>query len=84
MLRQFIRRLHLHEYQSKELMAKYGVMTQRFRVIDNAEETMNQLAAFEADEFVIKAQVFAGGRGKGKFSSGLKGGVQLTKKYGFH
>lgn len=34
----------------------------------------------DADEFVLKAQILAGGRGKGTFSSGLKGGVQLTKE----
>jgi succinyl-CoA synthetase beta subunit len=33
-----------------------------------------------ADEMVIKAQVHAGGRGKGRFTSGLQGGVQLTKE----
>ena len=32
-------------------------------------------------EIVLKAQIHAGGRGKGTFSSGLKGGVQLTKEY---
>jgi len=34
-----------------------------------------------AKELVIKAQVLAGGRGKGTFDSGLKGGVRLTKEY---
>jgi succinyl-CoA synthetase beta subunit len=33
-----------------------------------------------ASELVIKAQILAGGRGKGTFSSGLKGGVKLTKE----
>lgn len=33
-----------------------------------------------ADEFVIKAQVLAGGRGKGWFDNGFKGGVHLTKE----
>lgn len=37
----------------------------------------------EASEVVIKAQVLAGGRGKGTFSSGLQGGVKLSKKYEF-
>ena len=35
----------------------------------------------DVDEYVVKAQILAGGRGKGTFSSGLKGGVKLTKKY---
>ena len=34
-----------------------------------------------AKELVIKAQILAGGRGKGTFDSGLKGGVRLTKEY---
>ena len=34
-----------------------------------------------AKELVIKAQILAGGRGRGVFSSGLKGGVKLTKEY---
>ena len=38
------------------------------------------ISILEATEYVIKAQILAGGRGKGTFSSGLKGGVQLTKK----
>ena len=37
----------------------------------------------DVNEYVIKAQILAGGRGKGTFSNGYKGGVKLTKKY-FH
>ena len=37
-----------------------------------------------AKELVIKAQILAGGRGKGTFDSGLKGGVKLTKEYDEH
>jgi succinyl-CoA synthetase beta subunit len=37
-----------------------------------------------AKELVIKAQILAGGRGKGTFSSGFKGGVKLTKKYNYN
>lgn len=37
-----------------------------------------------AKELVIKAQILAGGRGRGTFSSGLQGGVKLTKEYFFH
>lgn len=35
----------------------------------------------DVKEYVIKAQILAGGRGKGHFDNGYKGGVQLTKKY---
>jgi succinyl-CoA synthetase beta subunit len=41
------------------------------------------LLFIDAVEVVIKAQVLAGGRGKGTFSSGLQGGVKLSKKYEF-
>jgi len=34
----------------------------------------------DCEEVVIKAQILAGGRGKGEFTSGLKGGVQVTKR----
>ncbi|XP_077981365.1 succinate--CoA ligase [GDP-forming] subunit beta, mitochondrial-like [Glandiceps talaboti] len=73
--------LNLQEYQSKKLMEKYDVNTQRFRVVDNAVEATakgKELLNTIANELVIKAQILAGGRGKGKFSSGLQGGVHLT------
>ena len=43
----------------------------------------NDYCLLDINEVVIKAQVLAGGRGKGTFSSGLQGGVKLTKKYAF-
>lgn len=74
------RMLHLHEYQSKQLMASFGVNTQPFVVADTAEAaqqlTQGRLAP---GEWVVKAQVLAGGRGKGRLSSGLQGGVHLTR-----
>lgn len=72
--------LNLHEYQSKEMMASYGLNTQKFRIIQSAEEAGEAAQSLAAQEIVIKAQILAGGRGKGTFSSGLKGGVQLTRE----
>lgn len=71
--------LSLHEYQSKELMAKYGARTQKFQVVTRPEKARELAESLAVPEFVIKAQIHAGGRGKGIFTSGLKGGVQLTK-----
>jgi len=71
----------LHEYQSKQLMADFGINTQRFRVIDSPLNAVSAANDLNAREMVIKAQVLAGGRGKGTFSSGLKGGVQLTQRW---
>ncbi|NP_001089908.1 succinate-CoA ligase, GDP-forming, beta subunit L homeolog [Xenopus laevis] len=71
--------LNLQEYQSKKLMADYGVTVQRFIVADNASEALEAAKKLKAREIVLKAQILAGGRGKGTFDSGLKGGVHLTK-----
>ncbi|EGG23918.1 succinate-CoA ligase [Cavenderia fasciculata] len=73
-----VRHLDLHEYQSKSLMDQYGVNTQKWRVISKADEAPKAASELNAKELVIKAQVHAGGRGKGTFKeTGYKGGVKL-------
>ena len=68
--------MNLHEYQGKEILAQYGVRVQRGLVANNAEEAVlkaKELTAETGTEwFVVKAQIHAGGRGKG-------GGVKLAK-----
>ncbi|XP_073771600.1 succinate--CoA ligase [GDP-forming] subunit beta, mitochondrial isoform X1 [Danio rerio] len=71
--------LNLQEYQSKKLMQDSGVAVQRFFVADTASEALEAAKRLKAKEIVLKAQILAGGRGKGVFNSGLKGGVHLTK-----
>ncbi|XP_057701404.1 succinyl-CoA ligase [GDP-forming] subunit beta, mitochondrial isoform X1 [Corythoichthys intestinalis] len=71
--------LNLQEYQSKKLMQECGVAVQRFFVADTASEALEAAKRLDAKEIVLKAQILAGGRGKGVFDSGLKGGVHLTK-----
>ncbi|XP_029550305.1 succinate--CoA ligase [GDP-forming] subunit beta, mitochondrial isoform X1 [Salmo trutta] len=71
--------LNLQEYQSKKLMQESGVTVQRFYVADNAPDALQAAKRLGAKEIVLKAQILAGGRGKGVFDSGLKGGVHLTK-----
>ncbi|MBN3284900.1 SUCB2 ligase, partial [Polyodon spathula] len=71
--------LNLQEYQSKELMQSSGVAVQRFFVADTAKNALEAAKRLKAKEIVLKAQILAGGRGKGVFTSGLKGGVHLTK-----
>jgi len=73
------RNLNLLEYQSKGLLQDYDVTVQKFRVATNSSEAAAIPAEFPCDEYVIKAQVLAGGRGKGHFDNGFKGGVHLTK-----
>jgi len=74
--------ISLQEYQSKKLLEAHGVNIQRFQIAstpDEAHNAGNELLNTIASELVIKAQILAGGRGKGTFTSGLKGGVKLTK-----
>ncbi|KAK5639590.1 hypothetical protein RI129_012082 [Pyrocoelia pectoralis] len=73
-----VRYLNLLEYQSKHLLKQNGVAIQDFCMID--AEGNNGLNRFYAEEYVIKAQILAGGRGKGNFDNGFKGGVHITKK----
>merc|ERR1719473_214846 len=77
--RQFARRLNLHEYQSAQLMAAKGVNVPfglPAKSIDEAVEAAKQIGD---DEVVIKSQILAGGRGLGKFTNGLQGGVHVIK-----
>ncbi|KFM77485.1 Succinyl-CoA ligase [GDP-forming] subunit beta, mitochondrial, partial [Stegodyphus mimosarum] len=74
-----VRHLNLQEYQSKQLMNDHGICVQNFRVASNVNEAEEISHTFQVDEYVVKAQILAGGRGKGTFSSGLQGGVKLTK-----
>merc|ERR1719369_780299 len=73
------RNLNLLEYQSKGLLEDYGVTVQKFKVASNPKEAAAIPSSFPCEEYVIKAQVLAGGRGKGHFDNGFKGGVHLTK-----
>ena len=72
---------HIFRFQSKELMEEYGISSQRFKMATNGAEAKaaaEWLMETGAPEIVMKAQIFAGGRGKGTFSNGFKGGVQLS------
>jgi succinyl-CoA synthetase beta subunit len=66
------RDLNLLEYQSKGLLQEYDVTVQKFRVAANADEAKKIPQEFPCKEYVIKAQVLAGGRGKGHFDNGFK------------
>src|SRR6267143_515308 len=74
--------MNLHEYQAKQLLAQYGVAVPQGQVCDNPETAKaiaEQLIAGGATLIVVKSQIHAGGRGKGTFKSGFKGGVKLCK-----
>ncbi|XP_066158377.1 succinate--CoA ligase [GDP-forming] subunit beta, mitochondrial [Euwallacea fornicatus] len=73
-----VRYLNLLEYQSKNLLRRSNVAIQDFCMID--EEGEHGFDKFNAKEYVIKAQILAGGRGKGHFDTGFKGGVHITNR----
>jgi succinyl-CoA synthetase beta subunit len=68
--------MNIHEYQGKEILSSFGVATQRGIVADTAEQAVEAAKKLNAETgtnwWVIKAQIHAGGRGKG-------GGVKLAK-----
>src|SRR5690606_19427175 len=70
------RPMNIHEYQARELFAKFGVATQPGSAAFTPEEA-EQVAAKLGGKIVVKAQIHAGGRGKGTFKNGFKGGVHL-------
>jgi succinyl-CoA synthetase beta subunit len=69
--------MNIHEYQAKELFAKFGVPTPEGKVAETAADA-RAIAAEIGGQVVIKAQVHAGGRGKGTFKNGFQGGVHLS------
>ncbi|MCS7008455.1 MAG: acetate--CoA ligase family protein, partial [Chthoniobacterales bacterium] len=71
--------MNIHEYQAKQLMQKFGVATPRGDVASTPEQAESIARALGTNNLVVKAQIHAGGRGKGKFEHGFQGGVHLCK-----
>ena len=69
--------MNIHEYQAKELFEKFGVATPKGKVASTAAEAGAAAAEIGGTGLVVKAQVHAGGRGKGTFKNGFKGGVHV-------
>jgi succinyl-CoA synthetase beta subunit len=69
--------MNIHEYQAKELMTKFGVANPPGGVASTAEEAVQVARSLNTKDLVVKAQIHAGGRGKGTFTNGFKGGVKL-------
>jgi succinyl-CoA synthetase beta subunit len=72
--------MNIHEYQAKQLLAEHGVALPAGDVCDSAQaaqQIADKLFADGARTVVVKAQIHAGGRGKGTFKNGFKGGVKL-------
>ncbi|SEL69912.1 succinyl-CoA synthetase (ADP-forming) beta subunit [Sphingomonas palmae] len=74
--------MNIHEYQAKELLAKYGVAVPQGFAAMSVEEAVEVSKKLPGPLYVVKAQIHAGGRGKGKFKElgpDAKGGVRLAK-----
>ena len=74
--------MNIHEYQAKALLRSYGAPVSEGRVVLKAEDAKTAAGEMDGPLWVVKAQIHAGGRGKGSFKeadAGDKGGVRLTK-----
>ncbi|HEY4285114.1 MAG TPA: ADP-forming succinate--CoA ligase subunit beta [Chthoniobacterales bacterium] len=71
--------MNIHEYQARELLQRFGVATTRGKAASTPDEAEMIAREIGAAEVVVKAQVHAGGRGKGTFTNGFKGGVHICK-----
>lgn len=71
--------MNIHEYQAKQLFEQYGIPVAKGAAVTTPDEFPTALASFEEGPLVVKSQIHAGGRGKGTFTDGFKGGVKLAK-----
>ena len=74
--------MNIHEYQAKQLLKEYGAPVSEGRVVLKAEDAKTAAGDLEGPTWVVKAQIHAGGRGKGKFlenEAGNQGGVRIVE-----
>ncbi|MBA4129937.1 MAG: ADP-forming succinate--CoA ligase subunit beta [Hyphomicrobium sp.] len=74
--------MNIHEHQAKELYRQYGIPTGKGGAAFTVEEAVEAAKQLPGPVWVVKAQIHAGGRGKGTFKekeAGEKGGVRLAK-----
>ncbi len=71
--------MNIHEYQAKELFQQYGVPVPAGHCAQKTSDFESALSALPEGVTVVKSQIHAGGRGKGTFKDGFKGGVKLAK-----
>ncbi len=70
--------MNIHEYQAKQLFRDFGVTVARGAAAQAHGEFDSALAQLPAGAVVVKSQIHAGGRGKGTFTDGFKGGVKIA------
>lgn len=72
------RHLNVHEHISYSVLSEAGIPVPKFGVAKTGQEAADIAKKLEIKDIVLKAQVLAGGRGKGHFRGGLKGGVRMV------
>jgi succinyl-CoA synthetase beta subunit len=70
--------MNIHEFQAKRLLDDYGVPVPRGYSATNIPEVETAISQLGDDMIVVKAQIHAGGRGKGAFTDGYQGGVKVV------
>lgn len=70
--------MNVHEYQAKSLLREYGVPVPQGYAASNSREVEIAISRLGKGKIVVKAQIHAGGRGKGSFIDGYKGGVKVA------
>lgn len=74
--------MHIHEYQAKQLLKSCGCPVSNGRAVLKADEALGAASALDGPLWVVKAQIHAGGRGKGHFKeaeAGSAGGVRIAR-----
>ncbi len=71
--------MNIHEYQAKALLEKFGVPVPKGAAAKTPEDFINALTELPEGPTMVKSQIHAGGRGKGVFTDGYKGGVKFCK-----
>jgi succinyl-CoA synthetase beta subunit len=74
--------MNIHEYQAKALFEKFGVPVPKGAPATSTEEFITALSGLPDGPTMVKSQIHAGGRGKGTFTDGFKGGVKFCKTKG--
>ena len=72
--------MNIHEYQAKALFKEFGVPVQDGVAVKSPKEFDAAIASVPGENIVVKSQIHAGGRGKGVFVDGFKGGVKFVPK----
>jgi succinyl-CoA synthetase beta subunit len=74
--------MNIHEFQAKQLFERFDIATPKGASASTPEEAASIAADLKTTDLVVKAQIHAGGRGKGVFKNGFRGGVHLCSSAG--